>query len=232
MTSSTPKALQTLNIVSILMFIISLGLVFLYAPREAVMGEAQRIFYYHVPSAWLSFVAFGVTLIAGIGYLRTGDHRWDRLGIASVEVGIVFAIMALLSGMLWARPIWNTWWTWDPRLTTYTILLLIYFAYLMLRQGIEDPDKRARFGSVYGIVGFISVPITYFSIYLWRTIHPAVFGRNESETKMSMEPQMLQTFIFCNIFFMVVFATLLWHRFRLENDTARVEELRMKASHA
>ncbi len=196
------------------------------------MGEAQRIFYYHVPSAWLSFVAFGVTLIAGIAYLRTSDHRWDRLGIASVEVGIVFAVMALLSGMLWARPIWNTWWTWDPRLTTYTILLLIYFAYLMLRQGIEDPDKRARFGSVYGIVGFISVPITYFSIYLWRTIHPAVFGRNESETKMSMEPQMLQTFIFCNIFFMVVFVTLLWHRFRLESNTARVEELRMKASNA
>ena len=76
------------------------------------MGEAQRIFYYHVPSAWLSFVAFGVTLIAGIAYLRTSDHRWDRLGIASVEVGIVFAVMALLSGMLWARPIWNTWWTW------------------------------------------------------------------------------------------------------------------------
>jgi len=232
MTPSTPKALQTLNIVSILMFVISLGLVFLYAPREAVMGEAQRIFYYHVPSAWVSFLAFGVTVVAGIAFLRTGDHKWDRLGLSSVEVGIVFAVMTLLSGMLWARPSWNTWWTWDPRLTTYAILLLIYFAYLMLRQGIEDPDKRARFGSVYGIVGFISVPITYFSIYLWRTIHPALFGTNDAETKMRMETPMLYTFIFSNIFFAVLYVTLLWHRLRLENDNARVEELRMRASNA
>lgn len=232
MPSSTPKPLQILNIVSILMFIISLGLIFFYAPREVVMGEAQRIFYYHVPSAWVSFLAFGVTVVAGIAFLRTGDHKWDRLGLASVEVGIMFALMTLFSGMLWARPSWNTWWTWDPRLTTYAILLLIYFAYLMLRQGIEDPDKRARFGSVYGIVGFISVPITYFSIYLWRTIHPALFGTNSSETKMTMEPAMLQTFIFCNIFGAVLYTTFLWHRLRLENDTAHVEELRMKASNA
>ena len=232
MSSSTPKPLQILNVVSILLFFVSLGMIFFYAPREVVMGEAQRIFYYHVPSAWISFASFGLTVIAGIAYLRTGNHRWDRLGLATVEVGMMFAIMTLFSGMLWARPIWNTWWTWDPRLTTYTILLLIYVAYLMLRQGIEDPDKRARFASVYGIIGFLSVQITYYSIFWWRTIHPAVFGTNESETKMSLEPRMLQTFIFCNLAFIVFYVTLLWHRLRLENDTSHIEELRMKASNA
>lgn len=295
MSTSTPKTLQVLNIVSILLFIISLSMIFFYAPREAVMGEAQRIFYYHVPSAWVSFlslfiavitgtlvlsrgqgnmknliiltsisavvtaiayitprfpaakslqeIASGVSLVSGtalayfgglaIGVKLQRDPKfWDNVGLSSIEVGIVFAIMTLFSGMLWARPSWNTWWTWDPRLTTYAILLLIYFAYLMLRQGIEDPDKRARFGSVYGIIGFISVPITYFSIFLWRTIHPAVFGTNESDTKMSLEPSMLQTFIFCNLCFIVFYITFLWHRIRLENAAMNVEEMRMQASNA
>ena len=230
MSTSSPRALQILNIVTAVMALIALGLVFFYAPREVVMGEAQRIFYFHVASAWVSFVAFFVTLVAGIIFLRTGDHKWDRVALSSVEVGMMFAVMTLLSGMLWARPIWNAWWTWDPRLTTFTILLLIYFAYLMLREGIEDPDRRARFASVYGIVGFISVPITWFSIRFWRTIHPVVIGSSDPSAKGSfnMEPQMLQTLLFSIAFFTVLYVTLTWHRSRLESFAGYVEQLKAR----
>ncbi|MEK6574875.1 MAG: cytochrome c biogenesis protein CcsA, partial [Chloroflexota bacterium] len=137
--------------------------------------------------------------------------------------------------MLWARPIWNTWWTWDPRLTTFTILLLLYFAYLMLRQGIEDSGRRARFASVYGIVAFISVPITYFAIQLARSIHPVLFGSANPNAKgdtAPLAPPMLQTFFYCLFTFTVLYVTLLWHRIRLANYADRVEQLKAKAMSA
>jgi len=232
MTTSSPRTLQILNIVTAVMFVIALGLVFFYAPREVTMGEVQRIFYFHVPSAWVGGLAFFVTLVAGVAFLRTGDYKWDRVGLSSVEIGITFSLMTLLSGMLWARPIWNTWWTWDPRLTTFTILLLLYFAYLMLRQGIEDSGRRARFASVYGIVAFISVPITYFAIQLARSIHPVLFGPANPNAKgdtAPLAPPMLQTFFFCLFTFTVLYITLLWHRIRLANHADRVEQLKAKA---
>ncbi|HLB45938.1 MAG TPA: cytochrome c biogenesis protein CcsA [Anaerolineales bacterium] len=235
MTTSSPRALQILNIVTAVMFVIALSLVFFYAPREVTMGEVQRIFYFHVPSAWVGGLAFFVTLVAGVAFLRTGDYKWDRVGLSSVEVGITFSLMTLLSGMLWARPIWNTWWTWDPRLTTFTILLLLYFAYLMLRQGIEDSGHRARFASVYGIVAFISVPITYFAIQLARSIHPVLFGSANPNAKgdtAPLAPPMLQTFFYCLFTFTVLYVTLLWHRIRLANYADRVEQLKAKAMSA
>lgn len=235
MTTSSPRALQILNIVTAVMFVIALSLVFFYAPREVTMGEVQRIFYFHVPSAWVGGLAFFVTLVAGVAFLRTGDYKWDRVGLSSVEVGITFSLMTLLSGMLWARPIWNTWWTWDPRLTTFTILLLLYFAYLMLRQGIEDSGRRARFASVYGIVAFISVPITYFAIQLARSIHPVLFGPANPNAKgdtAPLAPPMLQTFFYCLFTFTVLYVTLLWHRIRLANYADRVEQLKAKAMSA
>jgi heme exporter protein C len=131
-----PRWLTILNVVTAILMLIALALVFLYAPEEKTMGQIQRIFYFHVPSAWLSFMAFGVTALAGAIYLATGKQFWDQVASSSVEVGLVLTVMATASGSIWARPAWNTWWTWDPRLTTYTIMALIYVAYLMLRQGI------------------------------------------------------------------------------------------------
>lgn len=231
--SSTPKALQALNVVSALMALMALGMVFLYAPREAIMGEVQRIFYFHVGSAWVSGIAFTVTLVAGVLMLITNKPQWDRLGLASVEVGVVFATMTLISGMLWARPIWNAWWTWDPRLTTFTILLLIYFAYLMLRQAIEDPNRRARFAAVYGIVGFVSVPLTWFSIRWWRTIHPVVIGSGDPSAKgtFDMLPAMVHTLLFSLAMFCVLYVTLTWHRMRLAEYEERLEQLKVKLMH-
>ena len=220
------RNLQILNVATVLLVLAALGLVFFYAPREKTMGEVQRIFYFHVPVAWDSMLAFLVTFIASIAFLRTGKPDWDRIGAVSVEVGLVFTVMAIISGSIWARPAWNTWWTWDPRLTTYTIMALIYVAYLMLRQGLEDPNRRARFAAVYGIVGFVSVPITFFSIRWWRTIHPVVIGSGSPTASggFDMTSPMRVVFFFSLFALTVVYFCLLANRLRLEKFAEQVEQ--------
>jgi heme exporter protein C len=227
---SMPRGLKWLSAVTGVLFLIALGLVLFYAPEEAVMGNVQRVFYFHVAAGWVGGLAFPVTALAGIAFLVRNDPKWDRVAQASVEVGIVFTFINIVSGSIWARPIWNTWWTWDPRLVTATVMELIYLAYVMLRQGIEDPERRARFGSVYGIVGFISVPITFLSIRLLRTIHPVVIGSSDPSAQgaFDMTPAMLQTFMFSLLTFTFVYATLLWYRLRLQRLMERVEQMKMK----
>jgi heme exporter protein C len=220
-----------LNWITGAMFVAALVLVFAYAPREAVMGEVQRVFYFHVSAGWVGALAFLVTAVGGAVYLIRGDRRWDTLAVASVEIGVVFTLVNIVSGSIWARPIWNTWWTWDPRLVTATVMELVYLAYLMLRQGIEDPDRRARFGGVYGILGFLSVPLTFLSIRIFRTIHPVVIGSGDptAEGSFDMTPKMLQAFMFSLLTFTFLYATLLWHRVRLGRLGEKVEQLKMKA---
>ncbi|RLC80148.1 MAG: cytochrome C assembly protein, partial [Chloroflexi bacterium] len=164
-----------LILLSALAIIGGLYMAFLFAPTEATMGDVQRIFYFHVPSAWVGFFAFFVTFIASIAYLWKGDLKWDRLAISSVEIGVAFMTMAIITGSIWARPVWNTWWTWDPRLTLSAVVWLIYIAYIMLRAAVENPARRARFAAVFGIAGFASVPLDFFAIRWWRTIHPVIF---------------------------------------------------------
>lgn len=225
-----PKGLKILDTITVLLLAIATGMVFFYAPAEAVMGDVQRVFYFHVAAGWVGMLAFLAAAIAGIAYLKTGDRKWDIAGLAAVEIGLVFAFVNTVTGSIWARPIWNTWWTWDPRLTTATIMELIYAAYLMLRAGIEDPNRRARFGAVYAIIGFVSVPLTFFSARLFRTIHPTVIGSNQpgSEGQFDMTPAMLQTFLFSLFAFSVIFVDLLWHRIRLGHLADKVEQLKLK----
>ncbi|MGA9533898.1 MAG: cytochrome c biogenesis protein CcsA [Anaerolineales bacterium] len=225
-----PTGLKVLTAVTGVLFAVALYLVLFYAPREAVMGDVQRVFYFHVAAGWVGALAFLVTAIAGVMYLLRSERRWDHVAVASVEIGIVFTLINIVTGSIWARPIWNTWWTWDPRLVTATIMELVYLAYLMLRQGIEDPERRARIGAVYGIVGFISVPITFLSIRLLRTIHPVVIGSGDptAEGSFDMSPKMLQAFMFSLLTFTFVYASLLWHRLRLQNLADRIEELKIK----
>jgi heme exporter protein C len=231
MSSSTPRLLQVLNIVSAVMFVIMLGLAFFYAPREETMGEVQRVFYMHVANAWVGMMALFFGVVAGIMFLVTGNMKWDRFGLATVELGLVFSLVALATGMIWGRPAWNTWWTWDPRTTTFAIMLLIYFAYLMLRNSFEDPARRARFAAVYAIVGFISVPITFFSIRIWRTIHPTVIGSGDpsADGSFNMVAPMVYTMLYGIVFFTVLYFNLLWHRLRLAQAADRVEELKVRA---
>jgi heme exporter protein C len=225
-----PRWLNVLDFATAGIMLVAVALVFLYAPEEAVMGQVQRVFYFHVSAGWVGMLGFLVAAIAGIIYLRTGRRDWDIVGLSAVEIGMAFAFINIVTGSIWARPIWNTWWTWDPRLTTATVMELIYAAYLMLRAGLEDPDRRARFGAVYAIVGFLSVPITFMSIRIFRTIHPVVIGSGDPNATGSfdMTPKMLQTFMFSLLAFSVFFADLLWHRVRLGRLSDKVEQLKLK----
>jgi len=223
---ATPRGLRVLTWITVGLFALASYAVLVYAPREAVMGDVQRVFYFHVAAGWVGALAFLVAVIAGIVYLITKHRRWDTVGLASIEIGVVFTFINIVTGSVWARPIWNTWWTWDPRLVTATVMELVYVAYLMLRQGIDDPDRRARFGAVYAIIGFLSVPLTFLSIRIFRTIHPVVIGSNDpgSEGSFDMTAKMFHAFMFSLVTFTFIYATLLWHRIRLQHQADRVEQ--------
>ncbi|NMC14205.1 MAG: cytochrome c biogenesis protein CcsA [Chloroflexi bacterium] len=227
---STPRWLKVLDYITATMFIAAILMVFFYAPTEAVMGAVQRVFYFHVASGWVGMLGFLTTAVAGVVYLKTSCRIWDIVGLAAVEIGIVFVFITIVTGSIWARPVWNTWWTWDPRLTTAAFMELIYAAYIMLRQGIDDPDRRARFGAVYAIIGFVSVPFTFMSARMFRTIHPVVVGINQpgSLGGFDMTPRMLQTFLFSLLMFTFVFADLLWRRIRLGLLADKAAQMKMK----
>ena len=229
--NSKPAALRALDWASVILLLVGSYLVFFYAPMELVMGNVQSVFYFHVAAGWVGFLSFFVATVAGVIYLRTKNLKWDVVGVAAVELGLVFSLINIVTGSIWARPIWNTWWTWDPRLVTATIMELIYAAYLMLRQGLESPVRRARFGAVYAILGFVSVPISYFSIRVWRTIHPVVIGNGDPDAlgTFNMTAPMKLTFFFGLFVFTVIFADLFWHRIRLGRFSERIEQLKMKA---
>jgi heme exporter protein C len=170
------KIIPILNVAAVVMIAINLVVTFFYAPTETTMGNVQRIFYFHVGAAWVAAVAFLIALISGIAYLRKPAKIWDTISVASVEIGLVFTTMTIVSGSTWGRPAWNTWWIWSPRLTSITVLWLVYVAYFMLRGAVEDEEKRGRFASVYVIAAFVTVIITYLSIRLLRDIHPVLIG--------------------------------------------------------
>lgn len=202
--------------------------VFGYAPREAKMGDVQRIFYFHVGTAWSGFLAFGVALVGAIAHLRTREARWDQLSHAAVEVGLVLLTMAIITGSLWARPVWNTWWTWDPRLTTTALTWVVYAAYLLLRGAVENLETRARFAAVYAIVAFVTVPITYLSARLLRTIHPVVLGpsvSSEAQGQFGLTPRMVHTMILSLVAWTMLFSVLLWMRYRVQRTQEALEAM-------
>jgi heme exporter protein C len=203
------------------LLLVASGLVFFYAPIERVMGYVQKVFYFHVATAWVGMLGFLIAAIAGGIYLKTLEPKWDLVSFSAVEIGLVFALVAIATGSIWARPIWNTWWTWDPRLTTAAIMALVYLAYLLLRQGIDDPEKRSRYGAVYAIVGAASVPLTFLSIRIFRTIHPVVVGTGSAAFDMS--PKMLQTFLFGLLVWSILFINLLMHRYELGRLEREIE---------
>jgi heme exporter protein C len=223
-----PIALKILDLVTIVSILGATGMVFFYAPIERVMGAVQKVFYFHVAAGWVGMLSFLFAAIAGILFLVKKKKIWDLVGVASVEIGIVFILINIVTGSIWARPIWNTWWTWDPRLTTATIMELVYIAYLMLRQGIDDPDRRARFGAVYAIVGFLSVPLTFFSIRIFRTIHPVVIAGSDPSAvgTFDMTSSMFTTLMVSIVVFSILFIDLMWHRIRLGKLANQVDELK------
>ena len=224
-----PAALKILDVVSIIVLAISTYLALVFAPTELVMGNVQRVFYFHIGTAWVGLLGFIVAALAGIIYLINKDMKWDRFEVAAVEVSTMFFFITIVLGSIWARPAWNTWWTWDPRLTTAAVTELIYVAYFMLRQGIDDPEKRARFGAVYTLLGGFSAPITFMVIRLFRSIHPVVIGAaNANQEKLSMTADMRVAFFFALFAFTVIFIDLYWNRIRLGNLEDQVEQLKLK----
>jgi len=204
---------------------VALRMAFLYAPREATMGDVQRIFYFHVASAWVGFFAFFVTFLAGVGYLARGERRWDIIALSSVEIGLTFITMTVITGSLWARPVWGTYWTWEPRLTISAVQLLVYVSYVMLRRAIESPERKARFAAVYGIVAFVTVPLSWFAIRWWRTIHPDILTGGEG---MAMTSRMVQTLLTSIGAFTLLYVTLLRLRVRLERAFDALARLRAR----
>jgi heme exporter protein C len=168
-----PSLKTALAAITGVMMLVDLYLIFMVAPTDSVLGHVQRVFYFHVPIAIMSFLAFFIVFIGSLMYLIKRTPKWDAIAHASAEVGVVFVTLALITGIIWARPIWNTWWTWEPRLTTTMILWLIYVAYLMVRSYAPSQSKGAIYAAVVGIIGFIDVPIVYYSVVWWRSIHPS-----------------------------------------------------------
>ncbi|MBI5305428.1 MAG: cytochrome c biogenesis protein CcsA [Chloroflexi bacterium] len=199
---------------------IGLYMALFYAPMERTMGDAQRIFYFHVPSAWVGFLAFFIVFVASLIFLWKRERKWDALALSAAEIGVVFTTLVLLTGPLWAKKAWGAFWVWDARLTTTLVLWMIYVGYLMLR-GSAEGERRARFAAVLAIVGFLDVPIIYISVALWRTMHPTyVTGEG------GLAPQMTQTLMVCLLSFTLLFAFLLLQRLRLEQARDQVNFLR------
>ena len=166
----TPKTV--VGAIAGILLLVSLYLMFMVAPTDANLGNVQRVFYIHVPIALMSFLAFFIVFVGSVMYLFKRSNRWDSMALAAGEVGVVFVSLALITGVIWARPVWNVWWTWEPRLTTTLVLWLIYVGYLMVRAYAPNRPKAATYAAVVGIIGFIDVPIVYYSVQWWRSIHP------------------------------------------------------------
>lgn len=215
--------------------LVTLLMIFFYAPTERTMGHVQRIFYFHVGSAWVSSVAFFMALVAGILYLRRASKTWDTVALASVEIGLAFTTMTIVSGSVWGRPAWNTWWIWSPRLTSITVMWLVYVAYFMLRGAIEDDERRGRFSAVYVIAGFVTVIITFLSIRFLRDIHPVLIGEASEAAEGLQEfdsglqsAQMGITVTISTITFSLLYLAWLFNRMRLQRILDEASSLKMR----
>jgi len=207
------------------MMLIDIWLIFMVAPTDSVLGHVQRVFYFHVPIAIMSFLAFFVVFIASLGYLIKRTPKWDAIAHASAEVGVVFVTLALLTGIIWARPIWNTWWTWEPRLTTTMILWLIYVAYLMVRSYAPSQSKGAIYGAVVGILGFVDVPIVYYSVVWWRSIHPSPVVGPFAQAD-ALDSTMAWILLYSFITFVFFFAYMVMERIELRNTEEALGRIR------
>lgn len=230
MVRRSDRWLDILGLTTMAFIVVGLYMAFLYAPTEVNMGLVYRIFFFHLGSVSAGFLGILGVLVAGIAYLRTGARRWDRVAEASAELGVLFTTIVLITGSIWARPIWGVWWTWDPRLTSYLILWLIYVAYLMLRASARDDPRVARFSAVFGIVGALDVPIVIMSARLWRGISPVLFQETAQGFTFGLTPEMVQTLVVCIIALVLLFFTLLAHRVRLEALRDELVEIRRALS--
>ncbi len=215
-TKEKPILLWLLDGITLVLMIIAILVIFLLTPADASMGDVQKVFYFHIAAGWAGLVSILIGMVAAVTYLVKRTSHWDILSASAIEVGLLFSLITVASGMIWARPIWLTWWTWDPRLTTMAILIFIYAAYFFLRAGIDNLAIRRKVAAVYAILGSLTVPLTFFSIRAFRSIHPVVIGNGGATSFLS--ERMLPAFWLSLIAFTLLEGDLVWHRFRISLD--------------
>lgn len=227
--TTKPQAQQGLPIVSLILgglslvgVMISIYMIFFYAPMDALQKDVQRIFYLHVPSAWLGMLSFVIMALAGIVYLFKADERWDLAARAASELGLVFLSIALITGSLWGKPIWGTWWSWDPMLTSVLVLWLMFVAYLMLRSYMGRTHEGARAAAVLAIVGVIDVPIIYEATNWWRTLHPA----KEIGQSGALPPAVVLTLLVSLVSFTLLYSFLMIQVYQLQKLQSLAQRLR------
>ena len=210
------------GVAAVIVLLIATYMAFLYAPTDAIQGNAQRIFYVHVPTAWLAYLAYGVLLVGSVGFLWKKTANWDRLARSAAELGFMFTSMVLITGAIWGRPIWGTWWQWEARLTTTLILWFIYLGYFMVRSFAGEPQRAAKFASVLAIIGAIDIPIIHMSVRWWRTLHPEPIVVNT--TGPNLPDSMLVTLMVAFLGFTILFAHLMIQKVQIETARDRLAE--------
>jgi heme exporter protein C len=212
-----------LGAIAILLVIAAAYAAFFIAPEERTMGLIQRIFYFHVSSAWSGFTAFFLCFLGNLLYVWKRDQKYDWLAVSGAEVGLAFTTVVLITGPIWAHPVWGIWWTWDARLTSTFVLWLLYVSYLLLRTLVDEPDRRALLSSLFGIFAFLDVPLVFGAIRWWRTQHPqpVIMGGQGS----GLDPRMKAVFFFSALAMHVLMLFLVAERYALEQMQTETEFL-------
>ncbi|MCD4703423.1 MAG: cytochrome c biogenesis protein [Methanosarcinaceae archaeon] len=220
---------RILSIVTGVAMLVAMGMLFFYLPQMKgesgqLLDNSFNIFYFHLPIALVAYLAFTVVFLSSAQFLRSGEHRWDVLSASSAQIGVIFAFLVLITGSIWANATWGWYWIWEPRLTTSLALFLVYLAYLLMRQAVDEPEARARLSAVFGIVGFLSVPLSFLSIRLWRSAHPLMFGdATYGGAGGGLEGTSLQLTLVMNfIAFVLLYATLLMYRVHNEQIQEKI----------
>ena len=223
--TSSRFRLSPLGVICLIGVVLSLYLALVWAPRERVMGDIQRIMYFHVATAWIAELAFVLVGLSSVIYLWLRERRWDIVAHASAEVGFVFCCFVMVTGPIWGKPVWGTWWTWDPRLTFSMILWLIYVAYLMLRAYGGEMAQVKQFLAVLGILGTLDIPFIHFATMWWRGLHPESLTMTPEGFGAGMEQEMLTAMLAAAVSFTLLFFYLLGRRMALERMRDEVGDL-------
>ncbi|MFW6195422.1 MAG: cytochrome c biogenesis protein [Chloroflexota bacterium] len=218
-----------LGLTAVLMAV-TLWLIFLWTPTEVNQGNIQRALYFHVPVAWVAMAAIVLVAVSSVAYLFTRREKWDRLAVAGAETGVVFAALMLLTGMIWAKPVWGVWWTGEAKLTTTLILFFIYVAYLMFRAYFPPGEQRRRLAAIIGVIGALDTPIIYFGAQLWERAHPSAVVGPLSEADSRLDGPIQFTLMVSVVTFTVLFAFIASERYRLRRQEDEVARIRREVS--
>ena len=223
------RAREALFFTSAALMGLTLYLVFLWVPTEQNLGVSQRIFYFHVPLGWLGMISIVIVAIASFMHLLTGREKWDSLAATTAELGLVFATLIIVTGSIWAKPVWGVWWTWDAKLTTTLVLWFIYVSYLMLRSYAPAGSQGRRYSSVVALIGAIDAPIIYMATIWWRTAHPELNIGPLAESG-SLDSRMLLTFLISIVAFTVLYAHMAVERYSLKRTESALDEIYQRAA--